>query len=625
MANHRIAPRLIACFLIAAPACGDDANNSTCATDTSAACGDSDAGDATSNDTDAEETATGATMETDATGAVMTSEVTTGSEPVCGDGVIEGDEACDEGGSSPRCDDDCTLPACGDGLLNALAGEACDDGNDIDDDACSNTCQLPECGDGVVQAGEDCDLGALNGDNSACTSTCANATCGDGLVQRGVEECDDGGESSECDSDCSQVMCGDGLVNAAAGESCDDGNDVALDGCLPGCEPSPLGVSDGAFPTCLLLADGAVRCWGIGDTGALGQGNLDAIGDDEPPSAALPLSLGDPAIDVAAGVLHACAVLEGGAVRCWGDGDSGKLGYGNTDTIGDDELPDAVEPIDLGGPAVAVEAGFFHTCALLESGEIRCWGSGGHGKLGYGNTDTIGDDDPPSVAGSVDVGGLVQQLAVGDHHTCALLEGGSVRCWGWGASGQLGYGSTDDIGDDEPPSSAGPVQLGEPAQQISVGGTYTCALLESGLVRCWGNGENGRLGTGSEEDIGDDETPLAVGPVDLGGTAVQINAGRNHVCALLDGGDVRCWGSSGHGELGYENTEAVGDDELPSAVGPVNLGGAAAQVSAGVDHTCALMESGELRCWGAGPNHGQGWLVIGAKPGDMPPPPVQFQ
>jgi alpha-tubulin suppressor-like RCC1 family protein len=106
---------------------------------------------------------------------------------------------------------------------------------------------------------------------------------------------------------------------------------------------------------------------------------------------------------------------------------------------------------------VQVSAGFSHTCAVLDGGTVRCWGQGNYGSLGYGNTNHVGDDESPASAGDVDVGGVVVQVAAGLGQTCALLEDGAIRCWGYGSDGALGYGNTNSIGDDETPASAGDV------------------------------------------------------------------------------------------------------------------------------------------------------------------------
>jgi alpha-tubulin suppressor-like RCC1 family protein len=193
------------------------------------------------------------------------------------------------------------------------------------------------------------------------------------------------------------------------------------------------------------------------------------------------------------------------------------LGYGNKNTIGDDETPATAGDVNLGGTAVQVAAGAAHTCALLDTGEVRCWGVGNSGALGYGNQNDIGDDEVPASAGAVAVGGRVIELSSGGTaNTCALLEGGRVRCWGSGAFGQNGYGNTQNIGDDETPASAGDVDVGGPVVQLDSAIFKTCALLDSGRVRCWGNGGFGALGYGNGETIiGDDETPASAGDVPL--------------------------------------------------------------------------------------------------------------
>jgi alpha-tubulin suppressor-like RCC1 family protein len=175
------------------------------------------------------------------------------------------------------------------------------------------------------------------------------------------------------------------------------------------------------------------------------------------------------ALEIAAGLFHRCVLLQDGKVRCWGDNSQGALGYGKNDSESNGYQPNVpgVPDVPVGGPVKQIVAGERHTCALLEGGKVRCWGMGetilgqvrltGNGRLGYGNTEQIGDDETPEAAGDVDVGGEVLELAAGYEHTCALLAGDAVRCWGSNDSGQLGYGHTEDIGDDETPASAGDV------------------------------------------------------------------------------------------------------------------------------------------------------------------------
>ncbi len=305
---------------------------------------------------------------------------------------------------------------------------------------------------------------------------------------------------------------------------------------------------------------------------------------------------------------HTCAIVDS-ALRCWGFGGDGRLGYANTASIGDDETPGAVAPVDLGAgrTAAAVSAGAFHSCAVLDAGNVRCWGFGGEGRLGYANEASVGDDETPGSAGPVDLGPgrTASAISAGGGHTCAVLDDATVRCWGFARDGRLGYPGTggarpENVGDNETPGSVGPVDIGQDrtATAITTGESHTCAVLDDANVRCWGFSTNGQLGYGNNETIGDNETPGSAGPVDLGEgrTAQAITAGDGHTCALLDDGSVRCWGFGGNGRLGYANTRNVGNFDTPGSVGPVELGEPAQAVTAGDNHTCALLQSGNVRC-----------------------------
>lgn len=367
---------------------------------------------------------------------------------------------------------------------------------------------------------------------------------------------------------------------------------------------APLGLSGGASHTCGVSSYGGVRCWGDATDGRLGYGNLNAFGDNESAGSGGDVLPGLLTFQVAAAGAHSCALLSGGRVRCWGSGADGRLGLGNITSIGDDELAASGGELVLSAPAVQIACGNFHSCAILSGGGVQCWGRNDVGQLGYGNTNSIGDTENPASAGLVDVGGPVRQLALGDASSCALLENGAVRCWGSGAGGKLGYGNISDVGDNETPASAGDVNLGEPALQISNGGTHVCALLQSRRVICWGGSAFGQLGYGNTLVIGDTESPVSAGYVDVGGLVNQVIAQGIHTCALLNGGSVRCWGQNAAGRLGSPLAVApVGDGEAASSAPLVDLGAPALLLAdGGSDHTCALLATGVTRCWGNGLN-----------------------
>jgi alpha-tubulin suppressor-like RCC1 family protein len=363
-------------------------------------------------------------------------------------------------------------------------------------------------------------------------------------------------------------------------------------------------ISAGLYDTCALLSDGALRCWGENTAGQLGLGRVarpeNAIGDDEHPNAIEDIPVGDEVMDVSVSSNVICAVLRTGKVRCWGD--SWWLGYPYDWKIGDDETPAEVGDVDVGENVREVSVAEEHTCVLLDTGAVRCWGKGDEGRLGYGNTRWVGKEDHPAGAGDVPVGGPVKQISTGLRHTCALLESGGVRCWGFGGTGLLGYGNREDVGDDETPLSQPFVELGGRVRQIASGNHHNCALLEDGRVRCWGTVPPAN---DEADPIGDDETPASRPVVDLGGRASAIATGGDRTCALVEASNaLRCWGKGAPYALGYGN---VDDVKTPADSGDLPLGDRVISFDVGHSHLCALLENGDLRCWG---DHSFGLLGI---------------
>jgi len=314
-----------------------------------------------------------------------------------------------------------------------------------------------------------------------------------------------------------------------------------------------------------------------------------------------------------AGALHTCAVRTTGALRCWGAAGSGQLGHNSASNIGDGTVSiKTAGDVPLGGKAVAVAAGTGHTCAVLTTGAVRCWGDGGSGRLGYNNTANVSDPVGPSIqeAGNVPLGLGAKATAItaGHYFTCALLTTGAVRCWGEGVQGELGHNSVTSIGDDPTRSieTAGDVPLGGRATAIAAGDTHVCAVMATGGVRCWGYDPQGELGHDYTKNIGDGDPAgqsiEQAGDVPLQGKVRAIAAGAHHTCALMTTGGVKCWGAGSVGQLGYDSKANVGDGGgvLMQDLEDVPLGGKAAAITAGGNHTCALLTTGAVRCWGAG-------------------------
>ncbi|MCH8161023.1 MAG: chromosome condensation regulator RCC1 [Chloroflexi bacterium] len=242
--------------------------------------------------------------------------------------------------------------------------------------------------------------------------------------------------------------------------------------------------------------------------------------------------------------------------------------------------PPAVAANPLTG-VTALATGWSHTCALMDSGDVMCWGSNDSGQLGDGtNTDRA---RPVAVEGLHDV----LSIDAGSSFTCALTGGGAVTCWGGNFFGQLGDGSRDDR---SVPSNV--IGLSAGAVDIGVGVGHACAVTGEGEVFCWGDAANGQLGAASLPPI--EPTPV---PVLVEGLDVPIEAvagGEHHTCALAASGTVKCWGASWGGNLG-DGSEPGGD-----AISPVDAAGLSdvTQISVGSYTTCAVTESDKLYCWG---------------------------
>ena len=335
-------------------------------------------------------------------------------------------------------------------------------------------------------------------------------------------------------------------------------------------------ITAGDYHACALLQNGEARCWGNNTAGQLGDGTET---DSSSPVPVLQLAQ---AVGISTGGFHTCAVLQNGAVKCWGRNEIGQLGDGTTDSS---SVPVAVSGITN---AIAVAAGYKHTCALLQNGTVQCWGDNSYGELGDGNAVLTSERGGASTSHSsvpVTVVGINTAVAVtasDGYHSCAVLQDGTVRCWGDNVSGQLGDGSRTTA-----VTPVAVVGIGA-AVDVSSGDFHTCALLRNGTVNCWGLNYTGQLGSGSSTS--DSATPVEVSGV---GTAIAVSAGVMHTCAVLQDGTARCWGDNSVGE--------IGDGTTSNAFDPVTVSGittAAGPVAAGNNDSCVLLRGGVVKCWG---------------------------
>ena len=320
---------------------------------------------------------------------------------------------------------------------------------------------------------------------------------------------------------------------------------------------------------CALGEDGLVRCWSGLNKSPRIVSNLSGVKSIS----------GSPAH-------HVCAVLEDSSVACWGKNEAGQLGNGN---FVNSDLPQAVINPDgtkmMG--AASVTAGIYHTCARMVDDTARCWGWNGSGQLGA----DIGDFSSRAIAVIGMSGSFmdsIQQLSLGYTHTCALLTNRSVHCWGNNEVGQLGPEVT---GSSNAVPTVVPISDSLNVSAIDAGYGHTCALSLDGTVSCWGWNVYGQLGDPDTER--QSSTPVSV--KDLGGV-VGLVLGEAHSCALLNNGNAKCWGNNSLGQFG-NGIEAInaGYDAKPAKT--LEISGSVA-VSAGYLFNCSLDGEGVVSCWG---------------------------
>lgn len=349
---------------------------------------------------------------------------------------------------------------------------------------------------------------------------------------------------------------------------------------LPPLEAGIAQISAGLAHTCAVTTAGKAYCWGYNSEGQLGDGS---IVDKGPVAVALPI--GSEAAAVAAGNGHTCALTRVGEVYCWGYNSAGQLGSPG----GRNPVPTLVEDLPV---ATAIAVGTNRSCAIA-GGNLYCWGQNWHGELG--NNSTWDSGSPVLVTGPGGSGSLsdVTAVALSQGHSCAIA-GGSVYCWGSNDEGQLGIGSN--TAPFTTPQAI--VSLSTGAMALAAGNHHTCALITGGSIQCWGSNGWGQLGNGEQgsppsRNDADRNSPVAVSGM-LGATAVT--AGTNYSCALVNG-SMRCWGSNWAGQLGNGQH---GDEDASSV--PVAVSGLAGitAMAAGDAHVCTLDGAGMARCWGLG-------------------------
>jgi alpha-tubulin suppressor-like RCC1 family protein len=368
---------------------------------------------------------------------------------------------------------------------------------------------------------------------------------------------------------------------------------------------SSVAVTVGFEHACSLTSAGGVQCWGGNASGQLGDGTMT---NSMKPVDVSGLSSG--VVAISAGFKYTCALTSKGAVECWGENSYGELGIprgSSPETCRYGGEPCSTTPVavsGLGSGVTAISAVSATSCALTSAGAVECWGLNNFGQLGNGTSKgpeaceeiNTCDGTPGEVSG-------LGKGVVAISGTCALTSAGPVKCWGSNTYGQLGDGSS--VGPEEcyvtrRACSTTPVEvagsLGGPTA-ISSSFYHSCALTSLGGVKCWGANLGGALGvgtiTGPEECQSGACSTTPVEVSGLGSGITESSVGEVDSCALTSVGGALCWGANAYGAVGDGTTELK---TTPVAV--KNLSTGVVSNRTGGQSSCALTNTGAVKCWG---------------------------
>lgn len=351
--------------------------------------------------------------------------------------------------------------------------------------------------------------------------------------------------------------------------------------------------------SCFITADnGAVKCWGDNRQGQLGDNKktqleledeyyaLDPTSNEAKAILQQIINLGKSApvtvigianaVEISAAENHTCALLEDKNVKCWGNNSKRQLGNTILNTQNKNASSTAVDVTSIQGLAVnSISVGSTYGCALIEGGDIKCWGS------------------TPNGSSAADLLELTNKnpihLATGSAHACAVLTGNQVQCWGDNKYSQLGHIN----------NAAALVTGIDNALRVSSKSTHSCALLNTGRVKCWGYNESGQVGNGER-----DSKPVTI-PALVGGLSkvISLSSGEQYNCAVTNEGQVLCWGNNLDSQLGF-TSPAGAPDVRPLSPRPKIVVGltTAKEVSVSQNHSCAFLSNAaneeSVSCWG---------------------------
>ncbi|MEC7275530.1 MAG: choice-of-anchor D domain-containing protein [Bdellovibrionota bacterium] len=285
---------------------------------------------------------------------------------------------------------------------------------------------------------------------------------------------------------------------------------------------------------------------------------------------------------VYAGGKTTCALLVGPELKCWGYNNRGQLGQGDTSIRGHNaaNLPKDLPAIALGTIAFkGVSVGSAHVCVNQDTDDVRCWGENSQGQLGQESTGHIGNvGGQISSLSKVELGGTaLDYVSAGNRTSCAILENDKAKCWGLGEKGQLGQENSDNIGDQTSEMGLNLLKINLPGVHKVMSQTQdqvTCLYNDNDDVYCFGNGAFGGVGNGSTDVIGDSAGEISgLSPLDFGTGRSVLKLFPTTTCAELDNHEVKCWGKNNSGQLGIGTALNMGDNagEMGDNLPPIEI------------------------------------------------------
>lgn len=286
-------------------------------------------------------------------------------------------------------------------------------------------------------------------------------------------------------------------------------------------------IDAGENHACAVIESGALICWGFNFYGQVGM-NSDEQRAWEP----VTIDVGGTVALLELGASHSCVSLTSGALKCWGSNTQGNVGDGTT------EHAKAPVTVDLGGTASILTGANAMTCAYLTTDESKCWGQRRFGCFGDGSSETSNFKTPTTV----DHGSNIELFVIGGYSACATYSGGELKCWGWNNYGEVGDGTNVER------NSPTTIDIGGTVKFLSGFGDTKCVVLVTEELKCWGRNDYGQVGDGTQTNRNSPTT------VDIGGTVVVLSVGEKHTCAYLASGVLKCWGYNSNGQVGDGTT-----------------------------------------------------------------------